>query len=475
MLAIAVVTAPEPAGPEVRVVRRTLTLGALVFIMFFTVSGGAYGLEDVVGSSGAGMAILLIIVTPLLWSLPTALMVAELATAMPVEGGFYFWVKKAMGPFWGFQEGWWSWLTSFVDMAIYPVLFVDYSSIYFPIFQTNGLARWLLGATVIWVFTFLNIRGSKVVGDSSKIFGVIVLAPFVIMTVIGLFKMQYNPTQPFVLEGETVKEALNLGLFVVMWNYLGWDGLSTVAGEMKNPRRDYPRTLLISLPLITLCYLIPVVIGLAVVGVNGVEWTAGAWTQIAEIIGGHWLGVLMAIGALVAAAGLFSALLLSVTRIPFVMGEDGYLPKVLFTTSKKYGTPWVALVVSSAIYSVFILGPFQSLVVVDVTIYAFALMLEFVALVVLRVKEPNMNRPYKIPGGWAGIAFTVFFPLAIIVFAIYNQVLEEGFAKSIGLAALFLASGPILYPIARHFRKKRGMTEDVFPEMEQAEMQEADE
>ncbi len=359
-------------------------------------------------------------------------------------------------------------------MAIYPVLFVDYSAFFFPVFRDNGAARWLLGASVIWIFTYVNIRGAKLIGDSSKLFGVIVLAPFVIMTILGLFQMHYNPLKPFVLPGETIKEALNLGLFVVMWNYLGWDGLSTVAGEMKNPRRDYPKTLVITLPLITLCYLIPVLIGLAVVGVNGVEWTAGAWNDIAEIIGGHWLGVLMAFGALVSAAGLFSALLLSVTRIPFVMGEDGYMPRVLFKTHKKYDTPWVALVVSSAIYSVFILGPFQSLVVVDVTIYAFALMLEFVALVVLRIKEPTMERPYKIPGGWLGITAVVVFPLAIIVFAIYNQVLEEGFARSIGLAALFLATGPILYPIARYFRKRRGMTEDEFPAMEQMEMQEAE-
>jgi amino acid transporter len=163
---------------EVTHVKRSLTLSALVFIMFFTVSGGAYGLEDLVGSSGAGLALLLLVLTPIFFSLPTALMVAELATAMPVEGGFYYWVKKAMGPFWGFQEGWWSWLTTFVDMAIYPVLFVDYTSSYkaFDILNRNGLLRWLLGLTVIWVFTYLNIRGSKVIGDSSIVFGAIVLA-----------------------------------------------------------------------------------------------------------------------------------------------------------------------------------------------------------------------------------------------------------------------------------------------------------
>lgn len=88
-------------------------------------------------------------------------MTAELATAMPVEGGYYFWVKRALGPFWGFQEGWWSWLTTFVDMAIYPVLFVDYAAYYFDVFAENGVARWLLGFAVIWFFTLLNIGGPR--------------------------------------------------------------------------------------------------------------------------------------------------------------------------------------------------------------------------------------------------------------------------------------------------------------------------
>ena len=110
--------------------------------MFFTVSGGAYGLEDVVGSSGAGMAILLIVLTPLFWSLPTALMVAELATAMPVEGGFYFWVKRALGPFWGFQEGWWSWLTHVGRHGDLP-----------------GALRRLLGRPIFKIFQTTGSRG----------------------------------------------------------------------------------------------------------------------------------------------------------------------------------------------------------------------------------------------------------------------------------------------------------------------------
>jgi amino acid transporter len=143
------------------------------------------------------------------------------------------------------------------------------------------------------------------------------------------------------------------------------------------------------------------------------------------------------------------------------MGEDGYLPKVLMKTHPRYGTPWVSLVVSSAIYSVFILGPFQSLVVVDVTIYAAALLLQFAALIALRVKEPEMERPFRIKGGWPGIVLVTLAPAAVVALAVYYQAYYEGWQGSIGLAALALATGPVLYPVARRLRRRRGFDEEV--------------
>lgn len=431
--------------------------------MFFTVSGGAYGLEDTIGESGAGMGLLLILLTPIIWAVPSALMVAELSTAMPVQGGYYKWVKAALGPFWGFQEGWWSWVTSWVDMAIYPVLFVDYAAYFWPDTfgpEAGGITRWLLGAVVIWVFTVLNIRGSKLVGDSSKFFAFVVISPFVLVTIFGLLDIKFDPFEPFTNPGQGFTSAFAVGLFVVMWNYLGWDGVSTVAGEMRDPRRDYPRMLLITVPLITLVYFLPTLAGLLSVGTADVEWTAGAFTQIAELVAGPWLGMWLAIAALVAAAGLFSSLLLSISRVPFVMAEDGYLPKGLMRLHSRHGTPWVSLVISSLIYSVFILGPFQSLVVVDVTIYAAALLLEFAALIALRIKYPNMRRPYRVPGGWPGIIIVTALPVAVIGTAVYFQAYYEGWVGSIGLALVALATGPILYPIARALRKRKGISDE---------------
>jgi amino acid transporter len=445
------------ASIDVRDLTRKLGLAAIVGIIFFSVSGGPYGLEDTIGESGPGMGLLLIIVTPILWALPASLMVAELATAMPVQGGYYYWVKTGLGPFWGFQEGWWSWVTSWVDLAIYPVLFVDYSSYFFPVLAENQLVRWLVALVVIWLFAFLNMRGSSLVGDSSKLFLVIVLAPFVLMTVIGLFKMSHNPFVPFTFPGVDLLPAFGAGLFVIMWNYMGWDGLSTVAGEIDNPRRDYPRALAITIPAITLIYLLPTLVALAVPGTDQIEWTAGAYNVVAETVAGKWLGTFMTIGAVISAVGLYSAWLLQYSRIPSALAEDGYLPERVSRFHPRYGTPIWAITICAIICSVAALGPFQSLVVVDVTIYAFALLLQFAALIALRIKHPNLKRPYKIRGGWGGLALITLGPIFVLFVAIYYQVLDVGLVQGIGWALIGMATGPIAYYWLRVGKRRKGI------------------
>ena len=467
------VVAEEPQerpSIDVREQVRKLSLAAIIGIIFFSVSGGPYGLEDVIGESGPGMGLLLIIITPILWALPASMMVAELATALPVQGGYYYWVKVALGPFWGFQEGWWSWITSWVDLAIYPVLFVDYAAYFFPALGENQLLRWVVALAVIWPFAYLNMRGSSLVGDSSKLFLVIVLAPFVLVTIIGLFNMSHNPFQPFTYPGVDLMPAFGAGLFVIMWNYMGWDGLSTVAGEIENPRRDYPRALAITIPMITLIYLLPTLVSLAVLGPNEVEWTAGAFNLVAESVAGKWLGTFLTIGALISAIGLYSAWLLQYSRIPSALAEDGYLPDSVSRLHPKWGTPVRAIVISAVICSIASLGPFQSLVVVDVTIYAFALILQFAALIALRIKHPTMKRPYKIPGGWPGLVLISLGPVFVLYVAIYYQVLDVGVVEGIGWAAAAMATGPIAYYFLRVGKRRKGIDRVIELEFDEPEV-----
>src|SRR5437899_10667879 len=90
------------------------------------VSGGTYGTEEIIHGAGYGRGILILLFLPVFWSLPTAFMIGELSSALPHEGGYYAWVRRGLGNFWGFQEAWRSLAASIFDMAIYPPLCVIY-------------------------------------------------------------------------------------------------------------------------------------------------------------------------------------------------------------------------------------------------------------------------------------------------------------------------------------------------------------
>src|SRR5262249_37804680 len=159
---------------------RKITLLPLLAATYLMVAGGPYGLEDLVKSTGYGWAIIVLLLVPLFWSLPTALMVSELSSAMPEEGGYYVWVRRAMGPFWGFQEAWLSLAASIFDMAIYPLFFVTYLGYLCQIPDLPkdypGLLM-LVGSGVIVACVIVNIRGARVVGGSSLLMLALVLGP----------------------------------------------------------------------------------------------------------------------------------------------------------------------------------------------------------------------------------------------------------------------------------------------------------
>lgn len=442
--------------------KRALSLSAIVSIIFFNVCGGAYAVEDIL-AAGPGFAVLLMLVTPLVWSVPIALICAELGTAIPEEGGYYAWSKRALGPFGAFCQGWWAWLYTFIDIGLYPTMFCDYLAYLAPQFDADADGSfWLrkgLMIAMIWGFVLLNLCGSRTVGHFSKLFFVLVMSPFVILIVVGLYQgltrgFPFNPVTPWLSSEKTLGAALSAAIPVVLWNYMGWDSVSTIAGEMENPRRHYPRALAISVLLIAGVYVVPPLVGLAWLGTTNFTWETGAWSTAAEQIVGPWLGHFMSAMGMVSAVGLYAALVLVYSRVPFVMAQDGYLPKSLIKTNGR-DAPWVSLIVSGVLYTVVILtfhrlGDMAS---AAVTVYAGMMSLELLSFLVLRRREPDLPRPFRVPGGW-GVAIVVCaLPVLCIGLGTYYRMREEGLWKVVGLAAAIMASGPVLYPLAARWRR----------------------
>lgn len=425
---------------------KKISLIPLVGIIYFTVSGGAFGLEELVSSTRPGLTLLLLIATPLLWNLPVALMVSEMSSMLPVHGRYYRWVYFALGRFWGFQQGWWIWIFTFVDMAIYPVLFADYAKYFFP--YLAGWQYWFVCLIVIYTSLVINVRGAHSVGRSAVLAFAIVNIPFLLFTILGLAKVDHAPWVPWTVGGDNLIQTIGLGLAVVIWNYSGWDNVSTFAGEVHNPKRNYPLALMISVPLITIMYLLPMAVGVGTT-VNWSEWQTGDIAKVAGQVVGPWLGATMSLAVMFSVWSLFNSQLLYTSRLPFAMAEDGFFPKWIARRNARWGTPHITLLICSIIYSLFCLVDFKKLVVINVLIYSTALLLQFYALIRLRCERPEFPRRFRIPGGWAGVILSsssvAIFAAACLVFFL----LGTGDSwRQVVIAAGMLLTGPLVFAIA---------------------------
>jgi len=426
--------------------KRELGLLPLAAIVFFNVSGGPYGVEDAVSSFGPGLALLLLVLTPVLWSLPVALAMAELAAAMPDEGGYVTWVRRAFGPFWGFQVGWWSWIDSFVDVAVYPALFVEYLKFWYP--ALGPLERWLLAVLFIVVLTALNVVGVRPTGRAAVALSILALLPIAALVVVGLATATQAPWRPLTAEGRSLGAGLGVGLAVVMWNYSGWDTPSTCLGETRTPEHAFRRALFVALPVIAVAYLLPVGAVLATGATHWAKWETGALPVLARAVGGAWLGHAVALGAVVSAAGLFLTLLLTNSRLPYILARDGLLPAGLGALHPRFGTPWVAVVLSAALYAAFAAFSFKELIVLNVWLYSLSLLIELAAFVHLRVDAPEMARPWRVPGGFATALLVAGVPAALSLLAMATA----GWLNTLAGATAAL-TGPVLYVAIRAARR----------------------
>jgi amino acid transporter len=419
---------------------RKLSLVELAAVTYLMVSGGPYGIEELVGSSGYTIALVILLAVPILWSLPVGLMVGELSAAIPSDGGFYIWVRRALGPFWGFQESWLSLAASVFDMTSYLALFVLCLNRIWPSAMHYGF--WI-GVALVVLSVLWNLFGAKPVGDGSILMVALLLAPF--LPLIGL-ALNRHPATVTASTGHADHDLL-AGIMIAMWNYMGWDNASTIAGEVEHPQRNYPRVMLLALVAICLCYALPILaVWHARVPVNA--WTTGSWISIAAQLGGHALGLAMTVAALVSTFGILNSLTLSYSRLPVAMAEDGCAPRFLAKRSRS-GVPWTAIVACGILWISALGLSFDRLVLLDVLLYGASLVLEFIALTVLRIREPDMPRPFRMPGGTIGTILAAIGPTALLACALVKSRSDKlggvsAFAVGIAIAAL----GMVAYFVA---------------------------
>jgi amino acid transporter len=366
---------------------------SVVGLLFASTCAGPYGMEDFVSGVGPGLFVTLLFVTPWLWGLPYAFASAELSSRMSVEGGYYRWARAYMGEFWGFQAGIFSVLSSFLDNALYPVLFAR--ALAFVVPDMSRLEMWLAAAAFIIVLTWINYRGIVLTGATAVALNVFLMAPMVWIIIASVGRVKFHPFVPFRVSGADFASDLGGALALALWLYSGYGEVSTVGEEVARPRRNIPLGLLIVTPLTILSYSLPVIAALAAVG-GWEHWSSGEFAAIGSELGGPMLGRWAFLGTVASHGVVFLTYLLWMSRIAWSMSADKSLPSWLSRVHPKYGTPYRVLWLYAAVYCLMATLPFEALV----------------HFTVLKARQQSPPKPgsFRVPGGTLGLWLNVLVP-----------------------------------------------------------------
>ncbi|XP_010691973.2 probable polyamine transporter At3g13620 [Beta vulgaris subsp. vulgaris] len=391
---------------------KKLTLLPLVFLIYFEVAGGPYGEEPAVQAVGPLLALLGFLIFPFIWSVPEALITAELSTAYPGDGGFVIWAERAFGPFWGSMMGTWKFLSGVINIASFPILSIEYLKKVFPVFG-SGWARYLTIELFILLLSILNYTGLTIVGYTAIALGVVSLLPFLVMSLVAV--PQIHPHRWISLGQKGVKKDWNLYINTLFWNLKYWDFVSTIAGEVDRPQKTFPLALLLGVIFICLSYLIPLFAVTGAVSVDQRLWETGFMADAAQMIVGKWLKLCVEIGAVLSTIGLFEAQMSGCSFQVLGMVNIGFLPRFCAARSKWFNTPWVGILAATIIILGVSFMDLTDLISTANFLYSLGMLLEFASFLWLRRKRPQLKRPFKVPMELPGLVVMCLVPCALLV------------------------------------------------------------
>ncbi|CAN1280441.1 Probable polyamine transporter At3g13620 [Linum perenne] len=395
--------------------RKLITLVPLIFLIYFEVAGGPYGEEPAVQAAGPLYALLGFLIFPFIWSVPEALITAELSTAFPGNGGFVIWAQRAFGPFCGSLMGSWKFLSGVINVAAFPVLCIEYLVKLFPVLE-SGWQRTVAIIVAIIVLSFINYLGLNIVGYAAVGLGIISLSPFVLMTLIAIPKIRPK---------------------------------STLAGEVDKPGKTFPIALPVAVIMTCLSYLIPLFAVIGALDVKQTQWGPGFHATAAEMIAGNWLKIWLEICAALSTMGLFEAQLSSCSFQILGMAELGILPKFFAIRSKWFHTPWVGILVPALMTLGVSFLQFTDIISSANFIYSLSMLLEIASFLWLRWKMPQLERPYRIPMRLPLLCAFSLIPIAFLVLLLVIA------TKIVYLISGAMTAGAILWYLLMNFCRKK--------------------
>jgi amino acid transporter len=291
---------------------------------------------------------------------------------------------------------------------------------------------------------------------------VLLLAPFAIFILLGFWRgftlhpaIQWGRPAPSPGADAGLFTAIQVGL----WNYMGWDNASTIARDVDHPQRNYPRAIIGAIIITVVTYVLPL-LAMAVGGLSPDGFTTGSWTVAGRELGGSPLFLAVVAGGVICGLGMFNALMMSYTRLPIAMAADGMLPRI-FERRNSRGVPWVSVLFCGLGWALALNLSFVNLVGVDLILYGTSLILEFLALIALRIREPQLPRPFR-AGNLFFACLLAVGPTLLIAYVLYgsrSEKLGDAFTALANVSSLLFACGiallgPLFYwftarPIAR--------------------------
>ena len=347
--------------------------------------------------------ILLLWVVGAMLALAGAVCYSELGTALPMVGGEYIYLRHAYNPFLGFLSGWASFTVGFgAAIAAGAVSFSFYLLQLFSTDMDQFVISKVLALVLVWIFTGVHILGVGPGGLIQQILTMLKVG-LIVGLITGAFALGNGSWDNVAQSPPLAKTSFGVmfvSLIFVIYAYSGWNTAGYIAGEMIHPGKNIPRTMIGGTLFVGTLYVV-----LNIVYFYALPLTAIATPPLLPVaekatvalfgpLAGHFITVMLCISI----AGSVSAMIWAGPRVYYAMAKDGLFPSFFSKTSSEGGTPQRSIVLQSIWVTILILsGTFEQLVIYSGVILAIFTALAVGAVIVLRYRQPQLPRPYRVP------------------------------------------------------------------------------